>query len=196
LFVGGYTRLPWHFSLNPFIIYQSSAPFNIVVGQDLNGDTQFNDRPAFATDLSRASVYRTKWGIFDAQPIAGQKIIPINYGKGPGLFVANLRLMKNFSFGPALPDETPQPPAANGKDAKTATKADVKTAGTPEKKPIERKYTLGLGVGSNNIFNHVNLAPPVGVLGSPLFGTSTALTNVFNSGSANRTINLETYFRF
>ena len=29
-----------------------AAPFNITIGQDLNGDNQFNDRPAFATAAS------------------------------------------------------------------------------------------------------------------------------------------------
>jgi hypothetical protein len=192
MFLGGFTRLPGNFSVNPFIIYQSSSPFNITVGEDLNGDTIFNDRPAFATDLSRASVYRTKWGNFDAQPIAGQKIIPINYGTGPGLFLANLRVMKRFSFGPVMPDETPAPPAPAAKDGKTETKTPAK----PVKKEIVRKYTLAIGVGSNNIFNHPNLGAPVGVLGSPLFGTSTSLTTIFGSGSADRTINLETFFRF
>jgi hypothetical protein len=137
-------------------------------------------------------VYKTRWGTFDSQPIAGQKIIPINYGTGPGLFLANLRLTKSFSFGPIIPEETPAPPAAAAKDSKP----DTKTPAKPVKKEIERRYTLGLGVGSDNIFNHVNLAPPVGVLGSPLFGTFTALTTVFGSGSANRTVNLQMFFRF
>jgi hypothetical protein len=193
VFVGGYTRLPYRLSINPFLVYQSSSPFNIVVGQDLNGDTQFNDRPSFATDLSRSSVVRTQWGVFDTQPVAGQKIIPINFGKGPSLVVFNLRLTRNFNFGPKLPDE-PGPggtsPAASANVAKPSSKP-------PAKKEIERRYSLGIGISSENILNHRNLAQPVGVLGSPLFGTSTALANAWGgNGSANRTINLETFFRF
>ena len=189
-FIGGYTRLPGHFSINPFVMYQSSSPFNIVVGDDLNGDTQFNDRPSFATDLTRPSVYVTKWGTFDANPIAGQKIIPINYGKGPGLIVANLRLSRRFSFGPVLPDESA--PAAGAANANSAAKPATK----PEKKEIEHKYTLGFGVSAQNIFNHPNYAPPVGVLGSSLFGESTALATTNGNSSANRIVNVETFFRF
>ena len=197
LFLGGFTRLAYGFGINPFFIYQSSSPFNIVLGQDLNGDTQFNDRPAFATDLSRPSVVQTKWGAFDTQPLAGQKIIPINYGKGPSLVVFNLRLIRRFNFGPKLP-EPPAPPAppasAPGKDAKAAA---PKPPAKPVKKEIERKYTLGVAVSSENMLNHPNLAQPVGVLGSPLFGTSTALQTAWGgNGSANRTINIETFFRF
>ncbi len=191
LYFGGYTRLLYGFSINPFIAWQSSTPFNIVLGQDLNGDTQFNDRPAFATDLSRPSVVRTKWGVFDTQPVAGQRIIPVNYANGPGFIVTNLRLMRRFNFGPKLPD-APDLAASAGKDAKSAP-----PPGKPVKKEIERRYTLGIGIGSENILNHRNLAQPVGVLGSPLFGQSTALHTAWGeSGSANRTVNLETFFRF
>jgi len=185
LFLGGYWRLWRGFGLNPFVIYQSSAPFNIVVGQDLNGDTQFNDRPAFATDLTRASVVRTPWGNFDTQPIAGQTTIPVNLGKGPNSFYLNLRATKDFSFGPPLPEEKPAPAAA-GQKATSGSK----------KKPVERKYSLGLGISAQNALNHVNLASPVGVLGSPLFGKSTALAGMFGSGSANRTVNMDLFFRF
>jgi hypothetical protein len=196
LFLGGFTRLPGHLFVNPFLIYQSSSPFNITVGEDLNGDSIFNDRPAFATDLSRPTVYKTAYGNFDSQPIAGQTIIPINYGKGPGLIVMNLRLGKIFNFGPPIPDENPAPaPAPAAKDSKTDAKAPAKPSKIV-KKEIDKKYTVGFDVGANNIFNHVNLGPPIGVLGSPLFGQSTSLSTVFGSGSANRTVNLEMFFNF
>ncbi len=185
LFFGGFVHLWKGFGVNPFLIYQTSTPFNIVVGQDLNGDTQFNDRPAFATDLTRASVVRTPLGVFDTDPMPGQTIIPINYGNGPGVVMLNMRVTKDFHFGPPLPQETPAP-AAKGATATTAKK----------KPPIERKYTMGFALSSENVVNHVNLAPPVGVLGSPLFGQSTALASTFGSGSANRTVNVDFYFRF
>ncbi|WP_446742447.1 carboxypeptidase regulatory-like domain-containing protein [Silvibacterium acidisoli] len=195
-FLFGYFRLPGQFQISPFLMYNSSTPFNITVGQDLNGDTQFNDRPAFATDLTRASVYRTKWGNFDADPITGQKIIPINYGKGPNFFQANLRVTKLFSFGPKLPDENPPAPAPAAK-AGAAKDAKAATPAKPVKKEIERKYNLGLSAGATNIFNMVNLAQPVGVLGSPLFGESTALASTFTGpSSANRTVRFDLFFRF
>ncbi|MGH9586107.1 MAG: TonB-dependent receptor domain-containing protein, partial [Acidobacteriaceae bacterium] len=180
LFFGGYWTVWRGIAVSPFLMYESSRPFNIVVGQDLNGDTQFNDRPAFATDLSRPSVVRTQWGIFDTDPIAGQKVIPVNYGHGPDSLQLNLQVRKAFNFGPELP----QPPMM----------ASAKK--TAKKKPPERKYSMSLGVSAQNALNHTNLAPPVGVLGSPLFGKSTALSGAFGSGSANRTLNLTLSFRF
>ena len=195
-FIGGYTRLPWHFSVDPFLMIRSSQPFNITLGEDINGDTQFNDRPTFATDLSRPSVVHTKWGVFDSDPLPGQKTIPINYGTGPGVFIANLRVSRSFNFGPALP-EPPAPPGAAAtasKDAKPAASASPSPSAA--KKEVERKYTFGLGVSAQNILNHPNYAAPVGVLGSSLFGKSTALANMWGNSSANRSINVETFFRF
>ncbi|HTJ29181.1 MAG TPA: carboxypeptidase regulatory-like domain-containing protein [Acidobacteriaceae bacterium] len=190
IFAGGFVQLPFHFSFNPFFIYQSKQPFNITVGQDLNGDTQFNDRPSFATDLSRASVYKTPWGNFDADPIPGQKIIPINYGTGHSLYQLNVHLSHNFQFGPIVKPDGP--PAPEPKDAKPV----LDKHGKPIKKPIERKYKLGLGIASNNVLNHVNLGQPVGVLGSPLFGQSNTLASIFSNGTANRTINFQSFFNF
>lgn len=186
LFFGGFSQLPYHFTVSPFLIYQSSTPFNITIGEDLNGDAQFNDRPAFATDLSRSSVYRTRYGNFDADPLPSQTIIPINYGNGPSYFTANLHLGRSFSFGPAVPDPTPPSPPASGKKSSP-----------PPKKEIQRRYNLELGASAQNVFNYVNAAQPVGVLTSPLFGKSTAIAGIFQSTQpGNRIIYLDLAFRF
>ena len=183
LYLGGLVVLPLKLRLNPFLVAQSNAPFNITVGQDLNGDSQFNDRPAFATDLSRTSVYRTKWGTFDADPLPGQKIIPINYGTGPALVMLQLGLTRNFNFGPPLAEQ-PAPPAAV--PGKPAPKTD-----------IARRYTMNLGIQAQNLFNTVNGGTPVGVLGSPLFGESTTLnTTQFSLPQANRIVYLRLRLQF
>ncbi len=188
-FIGDFVELPGHISFNSFIVYQSGTPFNITTGTDLNGDSIFNDRPAFATDLTRPSVVKTRLGNFDTSPLPGQTIIPINYGTGPSVFILNARLNRSFQFGPVVKEETP-PDAPKPPAPKPGAKV--------VKKPIERKYQLGFGVNSNNVLNHVNLAPPIGILTSPLFGKSNALANVFSNGnaSANRTINLDVFFHF
>jgi hypothetical protein len=195
VYFGGWWNVWRGFSLNPYLIYQSSTPFNIVVGQDLNGDNQFNDRPAFATDLTRPSVVHTQRGTFDTDPIAGQTIIPRNYGTGPNTVVLHLRAKKNFNFGPPLPEETSAPSPASS-TATAAASGAAKTTPSAKPRPIPRKYTLSFSVYGQNVFNHVNLAPPVGVLGSPLFGESTALASNFGTGSANRTFSLGASFHF
>ena len=50
---------------------------------------------------------------------------------------------------------------------------------------------------TRNVFNNVNLAQPVGVLESPLFGKSNALAGgFFSSPAANRSIDLQMSFNF
>jgi hypothetical protein len=58
------------------------------------------------------------------------------------------------------------------------------------KGPFPRKYSLNFNVNVVNLFNHPNLAPPNGTLGSPLFGRS---LNISNSGCE---ILLQTRFAF
>jgi len=176
-YMGSHIDLPWKFVLLPFLVYESGVPFNITTGIDRNGDAQFNDRPAFATDLSRPSVYRTRFGILDADPLPSQTIVPINYGKSPSLLMLNGSFRRKFAFGPVIPDDTPDAPTPQG------TK--------PAKKEVERRYNMLLGASVQNSLNTVNGAPPVGVLGSPLFGQSTALSgSMYSVPWANRIIYL------
>jgi len=176
--------LPGHINLDAFLQAASGAPFNITVGQDLNGDSQFNDRPAFATAPTANSVlYSTAYGTLDANPQSGEATIPINYGRSPAYFSFNAELYRKFSFGPALP-VPPPPPGA---------KAPPPAQGKPT---IDRKYNLFLIVEAQNAINHVNLGTPVGVLGSSLFGKSNSLNGSSISSNANRVILLDLLVRF
>jgi hypothetical protein len=48
-----------------------------------------------------------------------------------------------------------------------------------------------------NVFNHVSLASPVGVLESPSFGQSKAIAGgFFGSAASNRSIDLQATFSF
>ncbi len=182
LFFGEFFHLPFGIGGGTFLIAQSGTPFDIVLGEDRNGDSQFNDRPAFATDLSRASVVRTPYGNLDTDPIAGQTIIPRNHAQGPGLLQLSTYCEKNFSFGPEI-----KPPA----DAPKPVLKPNEKAPKPQ-----RKYAFTTAVEADNLLNHVNPAPPVGTLGSPLFGRSNALNQIFSQGSANRQIDFVLGFRF
>ncbi len=205
VFVGGTIALPHAVRLSPFVVAASGKPFNITVGQDLNGDSIFNDRPAFATDLSRPSVVQTPWGVFDTAPMPGQTIVPINYGSSPGLFTMNLRVSKTIGFGKKLERAAagagPAGPGGHqhagpaGLAGRGLTSASRGPGGFAA--PVNRQYSLTLGVAARNIFNIVNLAPPIGNLDSPLFGQSNALAGgPFSSASANRTVELQAMFSF
>jgi hypothetical protein len=183
IFIGGFWELPKNFNINAFLSAHAAQPFNITTGTDLNGDTQFNDRPAFATDLTRSSVVQTRFGNFDKSPLPGQKIIPINYATGPAFAELDMGAGRSFKFGPR-PAATPPPP------------------GTPVPKgKVEQpdpRFTLNLSFDAQNITNHVNGGLPIGVLTSPFFGQSISLSSPYGSTgtTANRTISFHTSFNF
>ena len=109
LFLGGNFSLPHRVSISPFMVASSGAPFNIITGTDLNGDSILtNDRPAFANASTLpANLVVTSHGSFDVNPAAGVPRIPINYGTGPAAFTLNLRVTKTLGFGPELASKTP-----------------------------------------------------------------------------------------
>ena len=186
LFVGGQIHMPVGIEGNLFTSVQNGAPFNITTGTDLNGDTIYNDRPAFATNPTAKSViYTTRFGTFDANPQLGEKIIPINYGNSPNDVFVDVGLRRSFKFGPRPAAASPLPGTAAGK--------------TPAPKP-DPPYNLSFNVEANNLLNHVNPGPPVGVLSSPLFGQSISLNSQFSTGgigtSSNRTVTLGCNFSF
>ncbi len=181
LTLGGGLDLPFGFNSYTYLRALSGLPFNILVGQDLNGDSQFNDRPSFATDLTRPSVVKTAYGNFDTNPIAGQTIIPVNYGTGPGYVSVNMTVGRSFSFGPA---------------SKAVAGAPASSPSAGAKAHVDRRYSLNLSVDAQNLFNHPNLAVPVGTLDSPLFGRSIALATNYSNNTANRIVSVQAFFRF
>ena len=181
-YTGAAINLPYGFTVQPFISARSGRPFNITTGTDLNGDTIYNDRPAFATDLSRPSVVRTAYGNFDTAPMSSQTIIPYNDGHGSGLLWVDLQASEVFHVGPrAAMQAVPQ----SG------------TGGAHQVSHPERPWTLSFSVEAQNLFNHVNPGQPVGVLSSPLFGQSLSVATDFSTlTAANRTVLLHSTFTF
>jgi len=60
-----------------------------------------------------------------------------------------------------------------------------------------RRYALTFSVAARNVFNNVNVLPPVGVLGSPLFGESNGLVGrPYSDPTSNRRIDLQATFSF
>jgi hypothetical protein len=208
IFIGGSVVAPLGLRFSPFIIAQSGMPFNITLSQDLNGDSIFNDRPAFAGP-NAADPIKTKYGVFDANPQPGETIIPRNYGDGPSQFSVNLRLSRTFGFG----GERGSAAAAAGGGGMPGggglAVGGMRGGGGPRGggggprggpfgDPVTNKrYNITLGISARNLFNNVNLAPPIGILSSPLFGTSNALAGgFFGSASANRRIEMQLRFSF
>ena len=207
--VGGNYLAPLGVSISPFLVTNSGTPFNITVGQDLNGDNQFNDRPAFATSSS-TDVMNTKYGSFDLNPSGNAARIPYNYVNGPGQFSLNLRVSKSIGIGPrseraASGGFNGPPPGGGGGRGGGPPGGGLGPGGLSSSggrppmfdQQAARRYTLNFTAMGRNVFNNVNLAPPVGVLESPLFGMSNALAGgFFSSPSSNRSIDLQVSFNF
>jgi hypothetical protein len=212
--VGGSFSMPKGFRLSPFMMTSSGAPFNITVGQDLNGDSIFNDRPAFAAaGATGSNIVATKWGTFDSVPKTGETIIPINYGTGPGFFEMNLRLSKTFAFGRRAESSTSQggmqgPPPGGGKGGPPPGGGGLGPQGLSGggggpggpggpfgSASANTRYSLTFSIGARNVFNNVNLGTPVGQLSSPLFGQSNSLAGFFANGG-NRHVDFQAMFSF
>jgi len=207
--LGGSITLKYGLRLNPFIIAQSGAPFNIIVGQDLNGDSIFNDRPAVGTTAGPGgTIYVTPWGTFNSAPLPGQSIAPINSGSATPLFTLNLRLSKTFGLGPKLEHGTvaaagggsgSHTPGAHGGGGGLGGRGLTGGGGNPFSfgNETNHRYNLTFTVSARNLLNNVNYAPPTGNLESPIFGQPNALAGPpFSSGSANRRIDLQMLFSF
>jgi hypothetical protein len=209
--LGGNYSAPFGVSISPFLVLDSGTPFNITVGQDLNGDNQFNDRPSFASSTS-TDVVNTNYGSFDLNPAADAARIPYNNVTGPGQFSTNLRLSKSIGIGPRSERRADggfngPPPGGGGRGPGGGGPPGgglgpgglSSSGGRPPSldQQAPRRYSLNFTAMGRNVFNTVNLAPPVGVLESPLFGKSNALAGgFFSSPSSNRSIDLQMSFNF
>jgi hypothetical protein len=207
VFIGGTIAAPKGFRLSPFFVLTSSQPFNITTGQDYNGDSIFNDRPTFGSGTG-PNIIVTKYGTFNTAPQPGQTYIPPYYGYGPGRYSLNLRVSKSFNFGPETgasrnTDSGPGGPHGGpGGGGGHGRGGGGFGGGGPLSlnSGTSRRYTLTLTAIGRNITNHVNFAPLVGNLSSPIFGEANAIAGgPFGSGAAgaaNRKIDFQAVFSF
>jgi hypothetical protein len=218
-FVGGSITLPYAFSLAPFIVANSGQPFNITLGQDLNGDSIFNDRPALVSPTTcsqtavSGSTVCSPWGTFSTVS-SGPTIVPINYGTGPTQVTVNLRLAKTFGFGPETGGRAGG--GQGGGPGGGGGGGEGRGGGPPGgglgpgglsggggRNPFggggntNRRYNLTFSISARNLFNRQNLGAPVGDVNSSRFGQSIALAGgIFGSAAENRRIDLQVRFSF
>jgi len=222
--MGGAVAAPFGLRLNPIVELSSAPPFNITTGRDLNGDSVFTDRPAFATDLTRPSVRATPWGTFDLAPLPGQTIIPRNYGTAYGTVSINMRLSRTWGFGER--STAPANGQQNGGGRRNGgggfggggprgggrpgggggfAGGGGGGGGFPGGGGFDgggsagKKYSLTASIQVRNLINHVNPGAPVGNLSSSLFGQSLAMGGGGFGGatqSANRRLDLSLRFQF
>jgi hypothetical protein len=193
--IGGSFAAPFAFRLSPILIASSGQPFSIQLSQDIYGTGVYDARPALATaSTPPANVVVTKYGPFNTAPGPNDTPIRPNTETGPNNFMLNVRLSRTFGFGPKVGEkhggEGSAPETEGGLDRGLGGRGLSSGGGTSLGGATNRRYALTLGVSVLNALNNVNLATPVNVLGSPLFGQSIALaTGVYSAQVGNPVAN-------
>jgi hypothetical protein len=209
-FISATANLPLRVRMAPFLFLQSGRPYNVTSGVDANNDGNPNDdRPSFATDLSRPSVInRPGFGVFDTAPatLANAVLVPRNYLEGPGILSLTVRVSRSWTFR-----ESGKGGGNTGGDDIRGGES-IRLGGNANQKgmasvfggiPTAKRYNLTLIASIRNALNNVNPATPIGNLSSPFFGRSIGL-NTFgplpgagpNAGAGNRHIELQLRLTF
>ena len=201
LFFGGSIRVPYGFSLSPFLIANSGGAFNITRGIDTNGDSIFTERPTFAELNNRCGELGLTNSFCDISDVSDPNaIIPRNYGKSPAFVTFNLSVSRNFGFGGSSKPVDSAQGGGGGNNQSIGVRGGRGGGrrggggfGGSDRSP----YNLNLGLRVNNIFNIVNDGQPVSSLSSPFFGqpvTSAGSFGRFGGSSGNRRIELTARF--
>jgi hypothetical protein len=200
----GSVMAPLNIRFSPFITVQSGAPYDVVLGRDIYGNTLANARPTFAT-ASCTNVDSTQLGDFCVNPTPGAttNLVPRNYLTGAGLVSFNVRVARTFGFGPrrgagasALTPGGGGPGGMGGGGGRGGPGGPGGGAmrmgggggggrggmGGMGGDTTEHRFNLTLSVMFNNLLNHYNPGGFVGNLSSPQFGQPTGINSGFGGG--------------
>ena len=170
-------------------------PFNITSGIDYNGDGVNNDRPSFAAAGSSLRRQHQMHCVRQFQYCPG---LParLSFPSTTGMVrISGASICASRVAGVGVRIATPRPPQGGGPGGPGgggpppggAAVVAADGGGGPggfgggpggfgggfgQVGGVRHKYTLGLTIQATNIFNHVNLANPIGSLNSPFFGES------------------------
>jgi hypothetical protein len=201
--VGGTVILRWNIRLNPLFTVQSGAPFNITTGQDNYGTTLYTARPGIATDPVRPGLIPTPYGLLDPNPIAGETLLPRNYGRGPDLISFNLRLGRTWGFGPEKGSGSGAVRSSrdSGPTSGPALAAPTGNRGLFNQPSTPRKYNVTASMSTRNLLNHTNQGPIIGNITSPLFGRANQMAGTpngegFSEAANNRRLELQLRFTY
>jgi hypothetical protein len=197
--IGGSINLRWAVRFSPFVVMQSGAPFDISAGNDLYGTTLFNARPGITTDPNKSGLIGTAYGMLDPNPAHGERLLPRNFGRGPGQYNVNLRIAKAIGFGKERGSSGGE--ARSGGDAGNAMQAvSGRGLGRLIGSPTTRhRFNLSIGLSVRNLLNHTNPGPIIGNITSPYFGFANQIAGAQNGEGFYETANnrrLESQIKF
>ena len=202
--LGGSINSRWNVRLNPFVVIQSGVPFDITTGSDFYGTTLFNARPGFATDPNKPGVIQTPYGLLDPNPTPDEKLVPRNFGRGPGQISVNVRISKTFGFGGERGESQK---SSGGQQAQAGGAANPNLAagrglGSIISAPsTSHRYNVSISMAARNVINHTNPGPIIGDITSHLFGQANQMAGNlngegFSENADNRRLELQLRFTF
>jgi len=210
---GGTITPKWGIRFNPLLTANTGPPFDVTAGRDLYGDSLFNARPGIATDPNKPGVVATKYGLLDPNPTPGERLLPRNFGRGPGQIMLNMRVGRTFAFGGSREGggtASSGGPGGGGPGGggpgggRGAPGSPFSMGGGGGQggggSPANRRYSLTISMQIRNLTNHNNPGPIIGNITSPLFGLANQPAGsgggVFSESANNRRLELQTRFTF
>ena len=205
-FMAGAITLPHFIQLSPFVIAQSGTPFNITIGTDPRQDSFFNERPdavplSMVNGTTVKSIPGCDLGFAEPGAVPNASTAPLNACTGPNLFTFNFRLTKTFGFGEKI--ATSNNGGGGGRGGGGGGFGGFGGGGGRGGPggfggtSTGRRYSVGLGVIVQNLFNNNDYATPIATLDSPDFGKSIVLQGgPYTQQSAVRRIQLQASFNF
>ncbi len=88
----------WGIYFSTSFSFGTGNRFNIVTGQDTNGDGYLAERPSYASNPMQEGVVETKYGILNPNPTATEELIPRNLGRAGARYNMDLYISKRFQF--------------------------------------------------------------------------------------------------
>lgn len=93
----GNLNLPYALELSGQFDASAGQPYNITTGTDNNGDGNFNDRPAYASEPGQG-VYSTRFGLLTTNTVNGN--VPRDLGTMPATTHLDMNLKRSFVINP------------------------------------------------------------------------------------------------
>jgi len=179
-------KVPWSFSVTPFLVANSGQPYNITSGLDPAFTGFPAARPALIAATSACQgtglFFEAGFGCFNLTPAPGTATIPRNSARGPATASLGLRLSRTWLMRGGSAREATLPTQGSAGHGESGTKG------------------VTLSLSTLNALNHTNLAPPNGDLSSPYFGQSLGLSDLLGhmvrTSTYNRKIDLQVRFAF
>jgi hypothetical protein len=188
----------------PFVTMRSGQPYDVLLGQDVFGDTETNARAEFASNATCSSVVRSgnnvcsPYGTFTSYTVGGSNtfpnLVPRDYLTMPGLVSVNLRIYRVFGFGPVR-GSAAQPggggPPGGGRGGPGGfgggRGGGMRMGGGGGRgggfnDTTEHRYNVTLSLNFENLLNHFNPGGYQGTITNPLFLQPTSVNTGFGGG--------------